>query len=71
MFWAIFEDFGEKFPGQGGRMAITWEPVVAQRHFKAETHSFSKIIGVFEAQKIDPTTPKGGCPVNQVAQAWQ
>ena len=57
--------------GQGGRMAITREPVGRQGLFKAETHFLSKLMGVFEVHLSDPTTPKGGCPVNEVAQAGQ
>ena len=52
--------------GQGGRMAITREPVGRQRPFKAETHFFSKIKVVFEAQRNDPTPPKGDYPVRLV-----
>ena len=75
-FGPLLTILGKKLPGraqggQGGRMAITQEPVVAQRPFKAEMHSFEKIIGVFEVQKSDQTTPKGGYSVNQVAQGGQ
>ena len=57
--------------GQGGQVVITREPVGRFRSFKAETHSLTKSIGVFEVQKSDPTTPKGGYSVNQVAQGGQ
>ena len=52
-------------------MAITWEPVGQQGPFKAQMHSLTKIIGVFEVHQSDPTTPKGGYSVNQVAQGGQ
>ena len=57
--------------GQGGRMVITREPVGRFRSFKAETHSLTKSIGVFEAQISDLSTPKGGYSGNQVAQGGQ
>ena len=61
-FGPLLTILGKNLPGraqggQGGRMAITREPVGRQGPFKAETHSFSKIIRVFEVQKSDQSTP--------------
>ena len=62
-FGPLLTILGKNLPGraqggQGGRMAITRELVGRQGPFKAETHSLTKIIRVFEAQRNDPTTPR-------------
>ena len=70
----VLDDFGKKLPERARArvgMAIARETVGQQRLFKDETHSFSKLIGVFEVHQSDPTTPKGGYSVNQVAQGGQ